>query len=164
MSRPPRGAGVLGLAKAALLKAETADYLRICQAVVFPLEYGMTTEQTAACIGRSVTWTNRNRNAFIRAGGFVDKPGSGGRKHENMSVEQESEFLEPYIEKARSGGIIIVGEIHKALEERLGRKVALASAYNLLHRHNWRKLVPDKRHVKTDIEAQESWGKNSPSS
>ena len=31
----------------------------------------------------------------------------------------------------------------------IGRKVALASAYNLLHRHNWRKLATDKRNVKS---------------
>jgi hypothetical protein len=39
------------------------------------------------------------------------------------------------------GGILVVGNIHKALEEQLGRKVALASAYNLLHRHNWRMFM-----------------------
>ena len=32
------------------------------------------------------------------------------------------------------------------MDQRLGRNVALASAYNLLHRHDWRKLAPDKRH------------------
>jgi Winged helix-turn helix len=35
-------------------------------------------------------------------------------------------------------GVLVVGQIKAALEKRLGRKVALASAYNLLHRHNWR--------------------------
>lgn len=161
MSRPVRGAEVLDMAKAMMQKAETADQLRICQAVLFPLELGMTTAQTAACIGRSVTWTTRSRNAFIRTKGFTEKPGAGGRRRENMSVEQEEEFLAPYFAKARVGGILVVGEIHRALEEHLGRKVALASVYNLLHRHNWRKLAPDKRHVETDVEAQESWKKNS---
>jgi len=56
-------------------------------------------------------------------------------------------------------------EIRKqALDVRLGRKVALASAYNLLHRHGWRKLAPDKRHPKADVAAQEAWKKNSPTS
>ncbi len=78
-----------------------------------------------------------------------------------MTVEEEKVFLEPFFEKAKVGGILVVGEIHKALEEHLGRHVALTSAYNLLHRHNWRKLAPDKRHVDGDVAAQESWKKNS---
>jgi hypothetical protein len=41
----------------------------------------------------------------------------------------------------------------------LGHEVALASAYNLLHRHNWRKLVPDKCHSQSDPLAQEEWKK-----
>ncbi len=49
-----------------------------------------------------------------------------------------------------------------ALGQRLGRKVALASAYNLLHRHNWRKLAPDKRHPQSDAAAQDEWKKNFP--
>ena len=47
-----------------------------------------------------------------------------------------------------------------ALDQQLGRPVALASAYNLLRRHGWRKLVPDKRHPKSDPVAQEDWKKN----
>jgi hypothetical protein len=54
-----------------------------------------------------------------------------------------------------------VGQIKAALDKRLGRKVALASAYNLLHRHNWRKLAPDKRHPQSDPVAQQEWKKNS---
>ena len=73
-------------------------------------------------------------------------------------------FLAPFFEKAAAGGILVVTEIKQALDTRLGRKVALASVYNLLHRHGWRKIAPDKRHPKTDVEAQENWKKNSPNS
>jgi hypothetical protein len=81
-----------------------------------------------------------------------------------MSREEEAAFLAPFFDKAQVGGILIVGEIKQALDARLGRKVALASAYNLLHRHGWRKLAPDKRHPQTDVVAQEEWKKNSPTS
>jgi transposase len=161
MARKASGLTVLEIAKNFMAKAVTANELRICQAVVFPIEYGMTTEQTASCIGRSAGWTSRNRNAFIKAGGFVKKARPGGRKQANLSIEEEKDFLEPFLEKARIGGILVVREIHRALEERLGRKVALASAYNLLHRHDWRKLAPDKRHIKADLAAQADWKKNS---
>jgi len=48
------------------------------------------------------------------------------------------------------------------LDSRLGRNVALASVYNLLHRHGWSKIAPDKRHPKTDAAAQENWQKTPP--
>ena len=81
-----------------------------------------------------------------------------------MTRDEEAAFLAPFFEKAKGGGILVVGEIKRALDVRLGRKGALASAYNLLHRHGWRKLVPDKRHPKANVAAQENWKKNSPTS
>lgn len=41
----------------------------------------------------------------------------------------------------------------------LGREMALSSVYKLLHRHNWRKLAPDKRHPQSNPVAQEDWKK-----
>ena len=160
MARTAKGYEVLEKAKEMMTKARTANELRICQAVIFPLEYGMSTEQTAACLGRSISWTTRNRQAFIAAAGFAKRNKPGGRKRANMTIDEENVFLEPFLDKARNGGILVVNEIHSALEKHLGRKVALASAYNLLHRHGWRKIAPDKRHVDTDIHAQEEWKKN----
>jgi transposase len=79
-----------------------------------------------------------------------------------MSVEEEREFLAPFFEQAATGGVLVVGQIKAALDKRLGRDVALASAYNLLHRHGWRKLAPDKSHPQSDPVAQQEWKKNSP--
>ena len=86
-------------------------------------------------------------------------PKQGGRRRENMSKDEEATFLTPFVDKAAAGGILVVTEIRQALEAYLGRKVALASVYNLLHRHGWRKLAPDKRHHKADVEAQDDWKK-----
>ena len=70
-------------------------------------------------------------------------------------------FWSPFLEQAATGGVLVVGQIKAALDERLGREVALASAYNVLHRHNWRKLAPDRRHPQSDPLAQEE-EKNNP--
>ena len=78
-----------------------------------------------------------------------------------MSQDEEATFLAPFVDKAAAGGILVVTEIRQALEAYLGRKLALASVYNLLHRHGWRKLAPDKRHHKANVEAQDDWKKNS---
>ena len=51
--------------------------------------------------------------------------------------------------------------LKQALDAHLGRTVPLSTVYNLLHRHNWRKLAPDKRHVRADAGTQVDWEKNS---
>lgn len=161
MARPFRGHDILEQAKSCLAKAKSADELRQAQSVVLPLEYGLTLKQTAEAIGKSVRWTSQLRSEFIRANGTITsgKSPRGGRFRQNMTPEEEAEFLAPFFDEAKTGGIIVVGKIKEAIEERLGRKVALASVYNLLHRNGWRKLAPDKRNPKTDVEAQEDWKK-----
>lgn len=163
MARPSSGKEVLKKVRESLSKVRTADELRQAQAVVLPLELGLSLEQTALVIGRSVRRTSQLRSELIQAGGTlpVQKPSHGGRRRENMSPEEEALFLAPFLEEAKKGGILVVSRIKQAWEKRLGRKVALASTYNLLHRHGWRKLAPDKRHAKTDVAAQIEWKKNS---
>ena len=164
MSRPLRGQEALDGALKAIATAKTIEQLRQAQAVVLPLQYGMSMEQTAQAIGLSKGWACRLRNRFI-AGEIVGEQGKsvrGGRRRENFTFEQEGELLKPFLESASSGGILVVGQIKPQLEAALGREMALSSVYSLLHRHNWRKLAPDKRHPQSDPVAQEDWKKNSP--
>jgi Winged helix-turn helix len=73
-----------------------------------------------------------------------------------MSPEQERELLAPFLERARAGGILVVGQVRAELEARLGRTMAQSSVYNLLHRHGWRKLAPDNRLPQSDPLAQQA--------
>lgn len=161
MARPPRGQGVIEQARAYRARAKTAEELRMAQAVLLPLELGLSLQQTAQAIGKSLRWTTELRGEFIQRGGPPpsDRPTRGGRYRQNMSPAEEAEFLAPFLNEAKEGGILVVGKIKVCLEARLGRTVALASVYNLLHRHGWRKLAPDKRNPKTDVAAQEDWKK-----
>lgn len=163
MARAASGRELLDKAKMCMAKARTAEELRQAQAVVFPLEHGFSMEQTAKMLGVSRGWACRLRRQFIVSGGagMGERDRRGGRRRANMSGEAELEFLAPFLEKAVNGGILIVGEIKQELDKHLGRAVALASVYNLLHRHGWRKLAPDKRHPKANIGDQEEWKKNS---
>ena len=164
MSRPASGDDrILMNAREAIASAQTVEQLRQAQAVVLPLDYAMSLADTAQVIGVSPGWACQLRRRFIHGhkAGAPDAPTAGGRKRQNMSLEEEREFLAPFLECAAAGGVLVVGQIKAALDKRLGREVALASAYNLLHRHNWRKLAPDKRHPQSDPLAQEEWKKNS---
>ena len=155
MSRPPRGQDVLDSALQAIASATTIEQLRQAQAVVLPLQYGMSLEQTAQAIGLSKGWACRLRNQFIAGGAVGDKGKSvrGGRHREHCTPEREAEILKPFLESASIGGILVVSQIKPQLE------MALSSVYKLLHRHNWRKLAPDKRHPQSNPVAQEDWKK-----
>lgn len=160
MARTASGHLLLEKAKNLLVNARTAKELRQAQAVILPLEFNLSLETTSAMTGISKNWVCHLRTEFIHANGNIEhKKPHGGRRRENLSLSEEAAFLAPFIEKAKAGGILVVSEIKDALQVRLGRTVALASAYNLLHRHDWRKLVPDKRHPKSDPEAQEAFKK-----
>ena len=164
MSRPVSGQEVLDDALIAIAAAKTIDQLRQAQAVALPLQYGLNLAQTGQVIGISSGWVCRLRNRFIR-GEIVDdggKPARGGRRNENFTCEQEAELLKPFLQEAGIGGILVVGEIKPKLEAALGREMGLSTLYKLLHRHDWRKLVPDKRHPQSDPAAQEVFKKNSP--
>ncbi len=163
MARKASGKEVLAKAKELLAKAKTVEEMRQAQAVILPLEHGFTMEQVALTLGISKGWACKLRVRFIKSGGIRDeqKTKPGGRRRENMSREEEAAFLAPYFEMAAQGGILMVSEIKQALDARLGRKTALASTYNLLHRHHWHKLSTDKRHPKSNEKAREARGKNS---
>ena len=154
---------VLVKARQAIVEAQTVEQLRQAQAVVLPLDFGLSLADTARIMGLSRFWVCRLRRRFLQGqiAGSPDAPAAGGRRRQNMTVDQEREFLAPFLSQAAAGGVLVVGQIKAALDQCLGRPVALASAYNLLHRHGWRKLVPDKRHPKSDPAAQEEWKKNS---
>jgi transposase len=160
MARKATGQEVLEKAKECLVQAQTVEELRQAQSVFLPLTFGLSLKQTAQAIGVSTGWACQLRRRFLKEGGLGNRRSRGGRQRENLTREQEAEFLAPFLEKAQSGGVLIVTEIKTALENRLERRVALASVYNLLHRHGWRKLSPDKRHRKSDPLVQEDWKKN----
>ena len=165
MSRPASGDDeVLANARQAIGAAQTLAQLRQAQAVVLPLDYGLSLADTAKVLGVSQGWVCQLRRRFMHGqlAGAADAPTAGGRRRQNMSLQEEREFLAPFFEQAATGSVLVVGQVKAALDKRLGRNVALASAYNLLHRHHWIRLAPDKRHPQSDPLVQDAWGKNAP--
>lgn len=66
MARIARGQEVAEQARRAIAAATTVEQLRQAQAVVLPLDHGLSLEATAKVLGLSVGWTSQLRNAFIR--------------------------------------------------------------------------------------------------
>ena len=56
-----------------------------------------------------------------------------------MDIFEEKKLMQPFLRKARYGGIIEVMEIRQAYEEKLGRRVSDSTVYRLLKRHGLNK-------------------------
>ena len=76
-------------------------------------------------------------------------------------MEQEEDFLVPWLEQAQAGSILVVSPLRAALAQQLGQPMKASVVYRLLARHGWRKVAPDTRHPKSDPQIQAAWKKNS---
>jgi transposase len=165
MGRTAKGGDQLQAAYEAITGARTMEQLRMAQAVVLPLVCGLDMAETARVLGVSRGWASQLRGRFPRGKRIADNAvPRGGRYHAYLTPEEEVLFLQPYLETARRGGVLVVPPLKVALEKHLNRPVALSSVYRMLHRHGWRKLAPDKRHPQGDPEVREQWEKNSQAS
>ncbi|KAG0192367.1 hypothetical protein DFQ28_009319 [Apophysomyces sp. BC1034] len=91
MARAVGGVQWLRRAHELLAHAKTAEQLKQAQAVILPLEGSLSLKQTARLIGCSVSWTCQLRKRFF-AGEVVGdghREKRGGRRRQNMSLEQE---------------------------------------------------------------------------
>ena len=150
-------------AKLLAAQATTAYDLRCAQAVLLPALLGATLEQTATALGVGRATVGRYQAKVRRRLTHPAQLASnwGGRRREAMSIEEEREFLQPWVESSADGGMLVVAPLRAALAQALGRPVTHSVVYRLLARHGWRKVAPDTRHPKSDSQEQEAWKKNS---
>jgi transposase len=68
--------------------------------------------------------------------------------HRNMSIEDEKALIDSFKKKAEKGQIVEVSEIKAAYEEAIGRSLdkSRGQIYNVLHRQDWRKVMPRSKH------------------
>ena len=161
MSKPARFSNeVITTAKERLGNASTLKEFRAAQAVLLPACYGLSKAQTAAAIGLSTSRVG-DIQAEARRPTALPKGTHGGRRRQRMTLAEETAFLSPWVEAAKTAGMIIVPPLHQALAQQLGQKIHHSQVYRLLARHGWRKVAPDSTHPKTDEAAQAEWKKNS---
>jgi len=98
---------------------------------------------------------------YRKSGLFGLSDARGGRHRQNLSFNEEEEFLKAFEEESRSGSLAVASGIKKAYEELVGKKVAKTTIYRLLGRHGFRKIVPYKRHKKANVEEQKTFKKTS---
>ena len=123
-------------------------------------ESGMTQPLIAAAMGVSLSTVNRAHMAYDHGGIKALKPKpSGGRKRENMTLEEEKILLARFAKAAGAGEILNIHDLKAAYEKAIGHETSKSTIYNLLGRHGWRKLMPRPFHPKRDIAAQDAFKK-----
>jgi hypothetical protein len=80
------------------------------------------------------------------------------RQGARLNLVEEEAFLAPFIAGAEKAGILIASDVHRALKKKLEKEtLSVQTTYNLLHRHDWRKIAPRPYHPKRDSTARELW-------
>jgi len=162
MARPRReDPELVKHARVAAERATSVEELRAAQAILLPAQTGATLVQTAALLGVGRASVGRLQARFRGATRAEPQARNwGGRRNALMSSKEEGEFLAPWLESAKAGGMLVVSPLRAALSERLGRPIKPSVVYRLLARHGWRKVAPDTKHPKSDPAAQQDWKKN----
>jgi transposase len=121
-------------------------------------ESGMTQPLIAAAMGVSLSTVNRAHMAYDHGGVKALKPRpSGGRKRENMTLEEEKALLARFTKAAGAGEMLNIHDLKAAYEKAIGHETSKSTIYNLLARHGWRKLMPRPFHPRRDITAQNAF-------
>ena len=144
---------------------KNADELRRSLSVVLSVRLGLALPVVGGLIGRSRATVVRYHNQF--SDWYSGLTGSvknwGGRRRAYLTFDEEKELVAEFFEQASKGGMLVVSEVHKALEKRVGHRVAETTVYRMLARHGWRKIVPRRKHPKSNERIQEGFKKNSKS-
>ena len=131
-------------------------WLIIYQALIAPRK----AQEIALHSGGSLSTVRRVISTYTRLGtAAVETPGTGGRRHEYLTAEQERALLQPFFTRAAAGEIATAAEIQRAFEAQVQHPVHPSTIFRLLNRHAWRKLVPRPVHPKADPAAQAAFKK-----
>jgi hypothetical protein len=68
-------------------------------------------------------------------------------------------LLARFAEAAGAGEMLNIHDLKTAYEQAIGHHTSNSTIYNLLARHDWRKLMPRPFHPKRDLAAQHDFKK-----
>ena len=121
-------------------------------------EDGMTQPKIGELTGVSLSSVNRAHMAYDNGGVNALRPKpTGGRRRENMTLEEEEAFLARFAQAAGAGELLNICELKAAYEKEIGHPTSNSTIYNLLTRHKWRKLMPRPFHPERNVKAQRAY-------
>lgn len=88
---------------------------------------------------------------------FTSNKQMGNNRH--LSKYEEEKILNKFKEISEKGNIVSAKEIKEELDKEIGKETPSNYVYRLLKRHNWRKVMPRKRHPKSASEEEKNSSK-----
>jgi transposase len=138
-----------------------ADFQRV-QCLWLRAKFQMKSYQVGIAVGLSSGWVRQIQSRYFKAGeSKLIGVGRGGRRNQNLSLKEEDQLLARFVDKSKTGGVLVASEVKAAYEQAVGHKVYKSTVYRMLNRHEWRKIAPKSSHPKADAQAQEDFKKNS---
>ncbi len=141
--------------------SENKNQFRRWQAVYLIQTQGLSSAQVAEIVrvkpATVLQWVHLYNNNGEEA---LILKGRGGRRRCHMSYDEEISFLKESEKEACKGYVITAKIIRQKAEEKLGYEVSEDYAYDLFHRHQWKKKSPRPCHPKADKSKQEEYKKN----
>lgn len=144
-------------------QARTRSAFQRFQALYLIQARYLSAPAVAAALQVSATAVHQWVHLYNHAGveGIMPK-GRGGRRRAYLTLEEEAALLEQLRARAGEGLLITARAVRSQAQMRLGHPVSEDYAYDVLHRHGWRKVAPRPAHPESDPEEQEAFKKSSP--
>jgi len=141
-----------------LKQAKGAAEVKRIQCVLFGAR-GLKSEEIAPMVNFNHGYVKQIWSEYRQKGSqaLLGENRGRARSRAHLSLDEEKDFLQPFIEKAKTGGFLEVSQIKQTYEEKYQRTVKPSIIYNLLHRHGWRKIAPRPKHPKADKAKQDQF-------
>jgi transposase len=155
-------AAATGAIRRAMLAASRTSTFQRLQCLWLRARQDLATEAIAQTVGLSVSHVRRVWSDYLR-GGLAAAQGrpKGGRRHQNLTVNQERALLQPLHQQARAGQLISARNLKTRYETQVGHAVPDSTVYRLLARHQWRRVSPRPKHPKDNPAARAAFKKTS---
>jgi transposase len=130
------------------------------QCIYFKLKYNKTPEEIGEMVGYNKNYVKQIQAKFWKKGDSVfNTKQRGGRRRENLTIEEEKAIVDEFKQKADNAEIIEASKIKECYEEKARKKVSKSTIYRMLKRHGWRKIAPRPTHPNSDSEAMDEFKK-----
>jgi transposase len=143
-----------------LKRTKTKGEFQAVQCLWLRVSLGLSADQVATAIGWHPSSVRKQQSRYLREGATaLQRTGRGGRRRQNLTLEEEQNLLQEFLYQGELGGILEVSRVKAAYEQAVGRKVPKSTVYRMLARHGWRKIAPRPRHPKSDAALQAEFKK-----
>lgn len=109
---------------------------------------GMKSSEVAQATGFHAAYVSQLVAKYRKNGLKAISGNHYGGNHRNLSFEEETAILAPFMERAEKGELVEISEIEAAYQEAVGHSIGTSQIYYVLHRHGWRKVMPRSKHPK----------------